>query len=77
MANRGAVPIAGLMETVLEKGIWPAVKVSTPNRWLGRTRTNSASYLHVIPQHQLLGIRMEVDLLVHPLRHQVAAQVML
>jgi hypothetical protein len=33
--------------------------------------------LHVIPQHQLLRIRMQVHLLVHPLRHRVAAQVVL
>jgi hypothetical protein len=33
--------------------------------------------LHVIAQHQLLGIRMQVHLLVHPVGHRVAAQVML
>ena len=33
--------------------------------------------LHVIPQHQLLGVRMQVNLLVHPLGHRVAVQVML
>jgi hypothetical protein len=40
---------------------------------------------HVIPQHQLFGIRMEVHLLVHPrcarhrrpLGHRIAVQVML
>jgi hypothetical protein len=35
------------------------------------------SDLHVVPQHEFLGIRMEIDLLVHPLRHRVAVQVML
>jgi hypothetical protein len=33
--------------------------------------------LHVIPQHRLLGIRMQIHLLVHPLGHRVADQVML
>ena len=33
--------------------------------------------LHVIPQHELLGIRMQVHLLVHPVGHRVAVQVML
>jgi hypothetical protein len=33
--------------------------------------------LHVIPQHELLGIRMQVDLLVHPLGHRIAVQVVL
>jgi hypothetical protein len=33
--------------------------------------------LHVIPQHQFLGIRMELDLLVSPLGHRVAVQMML
>ena len=33
--------------------------------------------LHVIPQHQLLRIRIQIYLLVHPLRHRVAVQVML
>jgi hypothetical protein len=33
--------------------------------------------LHVIAQHQLLGVRMEVHLLVHPLGYRVAIQVML
>ena len=31
---------------------------------------------HAIPQHQLLGVRMQVDMLVHPLGHRVAAQMM-
>ena len=33
--------------------------------------------LHVIPQHQLLRVRMQVHLLVHPIRHREAVQVML
>jgi hypothetical protein len=33
--------------------------------------------LHVIPQHQLHGIRMQIHLLVHPIGHRVAAQVVL
>jgi hypothetical protein len=33
--------------------------------------------LHVIPQHQLLGIRMQIHLLVHPLGNRIAVQVML
>ena len=33
--------------------------------------------LDVISQHQLLGIRMQVDLLVHPLRHRIAVEVVL
>lgn len=32
---------------------------------------------HVIAQHQLLGIRMEVHLLMHLVGHRIAAQVML
>jgi hypothetical protein len=31
----------------------------------------------MIPQHQLLRIRMEVDLLVHPIGHRIAVQVVL
>jgi hypothetical protein len=31
----------------------------------------------VIPQHQLLGMRMEVDLLVHPLGNRMPVQMML
>jgi hypothetical protein len=31
----------------------------------------------VVPQHQLLGIRMQIHLLVYPLRHRIAVQVML
>jgi hypothetical protein len=31
----------------------------------------------VIPQHQLLGVRMQVHLLVHPIWHRVAVQVVL
>ena len=33
--------------------------------------------LHVIPQHEFLGIRMQVDLLVHPIGHRIAVQVIL
>jgi len=33
--------------------------------------------LHRIPQHELLAVRTEVHLLVHPVRHRVAAWVML
>ena len=33
--------------------------------------------LHVSPQHQLLGVRMQVHLLVYPVGHRVAAQVVL
>jgi hypothetical protein len=33
--------------------------------------------LHVVPQHQILGIRMQLHLLVHPLRHRIAVQMML
>jgi len=43
----------------------------------GRTRTNCASYLHVIALHEFLGIRMEVHLLVHPVGHWAAVQVVL
>jgi hypothetical protein len=35
------------------------------------------STLHVIPQHEFFGVRMEVRLLVHPVGHRIAAQVML
>ncbi len=31
----------------------------------------------MIPQHQLFGVRMEVHLHVHPLRHRIAVQVVL
>jgi hypothetical protein len=33
--------------------------------------------LRVIPQHQFLGIRMQMHLLVHPVGHRVAPQMML
>ena len=33
----------------------------------------NALTLHVVPQHELLGVGMEVDLLVHPIGHWVAA----
>jgi len=33
--------------------------------------------LHMIPQHELLGIGMEVDLLVHPVGNRMPVQVML
>ena len=33
--------------------------------------------LHVIPQHQLLGVWMQVYLLVHPFGNRIAAQMML
>jgi hypothetical protein len=33
--------------------------------------------LHVIAQHELLGVGMQVDLLVHPLGHRIAVKVML
>ena len=32
---------------------------------------------YVIPQHELLGVRMQVDLLVHPFRHRMPVQMML
>ena len=31
----------------------------------------------MIPQHELLGVRMEVDLLVHPVRNRMPVQMML
>jgi hypothetical protein len=31
-------------------------------------------HLHMIPQHQLLGVGMQIHLLVHPLGHWVAVQ---
>ena len=34
-------------------------------------------YLHVIPQHQLLGIRVQVHLLVHPVGNRMPVEVML
>jgi hypothetical protein len=42
-----------------------------------RTDLRLRQSLHVIAQHQLLGIGMEVHLLVHPVGHRVAVQVML
>ena len=33
--------------------------------------------LHVIPQHQLLGIRMQVHLLVHPVGNRMPVEMML
>ena len=33
--------------------------------------------LHVVPQHRFLGIRMQVDLLVHPVGHRMPVRVML
>ncbi len=33
--------------------------------------------LHVISQHQFLWLRIQIHLLVHPLRHQVPVQMML
>jgi hypothetical protein len=38
-----------------------------------RTDLRLRQSLHVIPQHQLLRIRMQVGLLVHPVGHRVAA----
>jgi hypothetical protein len=35
------------------------------------------SSLHVIAQHQLLGIRMQVNLVVHPLGHRVPVKLVL
>jgi hypothetical protein len=31
----------------------------------------------MIPQHELLGVRMQIHLLVHPLGHRIAVQMML
>ena len=28
--------------------------------------------LHVVPQHQLLGVRVQIHLLVHPVRYRIA-----
>ena len=33
--------------------------------------------LHVVAQHELRGVRMQAHLLTHPLRHRIAAQMML
>ena len=33
--------------------------------------------LHVVPQHQLLGVGMQIHLLVHPVGYRLAVQVML
>jgi hypothetical protein len=33
--------------------------------------------LHMIAQHELLRVRLQVDPLVHPLRHRMPAQAML
>jgi hypothetical protein len=33
--------------------------------------------LDVIPQHELLGVGVEIDLLMRPLRHRMPVQVML
>ena len=51
------------------------------HQW-GEYTTNQAQLqevlrLYVIPQHQLSGIRMQVHLLVHPIWHRIAVQVML
>ena len=42
-----------------------------------RTGLRLRQSLHVIPQHQLLGIGMQIHLLVHPLGNRIAVQVML
>jgi hypothetical protein len=42
-----------------------------------RFRRPQSLDLHVIAQQQLRGVRMEVNLLVHPLGHWIAIQVML
>ena len=34
-------------------------------------------YLHVVPQHQLLRLRMQIHLLVHPVGYRIAVQVVL
>jgi hypothetical protein len=34
-------------------------------------------YLHVIAQHQLLGVGMQIHLLVHPLGHRISVQAIL
>jgi len=33
--------------------------------------------LHMIPQHELLGVRMQIHLLVHPFGHWIPVQVVL
>jgi hypothetical protein len=33
--------------------------------------------LHVVPQHELLGIRIEIHLLVHPVGYRMPVQVIL
>ena len=43
----------------------------------GGTSISKASYLHMIAQHELLGVWVQVDLLVHPVGNQVAIGVML
>ena len=45
----------------------PLIRCSHPHK----------SNLHVVPQHQLLRVRMQIHLLVNPLGNRVAAQVVL
>jgi hypothetical protein len=39
--------------------------------------TRQRLHLHVVPQHQLLGVGVEIHLLVHPLRHRMPVQMVL
>jgi hypothetical protein len=50
----------------LERSVQPSSKTLIHS---GRPQR---SELHVVPQHEFLGIRMEIDLLMHPLRHRIA-----
>jgi hypothetical protein len=62
----------------------PATYVAPLEKSKQRSRESAITFrapqsldLHVVPQHQLLGIRVQVHLLVHPLGHWIAVQVML
>ncbi len=42
-----------------------------------RFRRPQSLSLHVVAQHQLLGVEMQIHLLVHPLGHRILVRVML
>lgn len=55
----------------LERSVQPSSKTLIHS---GRPQRSD---LHVVPQHEFLGIRMEIDLLMHPLRHRIAVLLVL
>ena len=68
------------MEAYLCQRVVPHLRNESPHdqsrTMILRTETMTKS-LNMIPQHQLLGVWMQVHLLVYPVRHRIAVQVVL